>query len=320
MAARDGQPTQSRNDVSTVSTSVIFAQSCMSPGKTMSRNHDILAKGKIPSLHALISQRRLRWLGHVTRMEDGRIPKDMLYSELCLGTRPTGRSALRFKDVSKWDMKACDIDTSSWETAAHNRTTWRKITHDGIKKNDKKYGHTWHRMSFLRPGVIKQHTNKPNHKWQEKRNKPPPHPPADLALKCNNCNKVCGSRIRLHSHRITLVLKNDSTKAQSPLSNMTDGCQQARSLAVHVPYSPHAILHTARSVCCSCAIQPTCYIVQENYRFTGIELQENFWHHSALLWCPQMNILKVLRNRMWASMVNLHKFKMAAEFQQSLIF
>ena len=39
-------------------------------------NHDILAKGKIPSLHALISQRRLRWLWHVTRMEDGRIPKD----------------------------------------------------------------------------------------------------------------------------------------------------------------------------------------------------------------------------------------------------
>ena len=31
---------------------------------------------------------------YVTRMEDGRIPKDMLYSELCLGTRPTGRPEL----------------------------------------------------------------------------------------------------------------------------------------------------------------------------------------------------------------------------------
>ena len=31
-------------------------------------------------------------------------------------------------------------------------------------------------------------------------------------------------------------------------------------------------------------------IVQENYRFTGIELQENFWHNSAFLWCPLINI------------------------------
>ena len=133
-------------------------------------NHDILAKGKIPSLHALISQRRfLRWLGHVTRMEDGRIPKDMLYSELCLGTRPTGRPALRFKDVCK---------RPGYESLRHRHLIlgnccpqpdhWRKITHDGMKKNDKK-GH---------------------HKWQEKRNKPPSQPPADPALKCNNCNKV----------------------------------------------------------------------------------------------------------------------------------
>ena len=147
-------------------------------------NHDILAKGKIPSLHALISQKRLRWLGHVTRMEDGRIPKDMLYSELCLGTRPTARPALLFKDVCKRDMKACNIDTSSWETSAHNRTTRRKITCDGMKK--------------------KMKSDNINGR---KRNQPPPQPPADPALKCNNCNKVCGSRIGHHSHRIRCIKK-----------------------------------------------------------------------------------------------------------------
>ena len=61
----------------------------------------------------------------------------MLYGELSLGSRPTGRPASRFKDACKRDMKACDIDTSSWETAAHDRTTWRKITRDGMKKIDK---------------------------------------------------------------------------------------------------------------------------------------------------------------------------------------
>ena len=44
-----------------------------------------LEKVGIPSLYTLLKQRRMRWLGHVTRMEDGRIPKDLLYGELATG-------------------------------------------------------------------------------------------------------------------------------------------------------------------------------------------------------------------------------------------
>ena len=39
-------------------------------------NKVVLEKAKIPSLYTLLKQRRMRWLGHVTRMKDGRIPKD----------------------------------------------------------------------------------------------------------------------------------------------------------------------------------------------------------------------------------------------------
>ena len=46
---------------------------------------NILSQAGVQSLFGILSQRRLRWLGHVCRMDDGRIPKDILYSELYQG-------------------------------------------------------------------------------------------------------------------------------------------------------------------------------------------------------------------------------------------
>ena len=37
-------------------------------------NNVVLEKAGIPSLYTLLKQRRMRWLGHVIRMKDGRIP------------------------------------------------------------------------------------------------------------------------------------------------------------------------------------------------------------------------------------------------------
>ncbi|XP_063959991.1 uncharacterized protein LOC129271526 [Lytechinus pictus] len=62
-----------------------------------------------------------RPLGHVTRMDDGRIPKDILYGEQATGTRAVGRPVLRFKDVCKRDMKTSEINTTNWETLAGDR-------------------------------------------------------------------------------------------------------------------------------------------------------------------------------------------------------
>ena len=75
--------------------------------------------------YTLLKQRRMRYLGHVTRMKDGRIPKDLLYGELATGKRPTGRPQLRFKDVCKRDLQALGINTDSWEITATDRDVWR---------------------------------------------------------------------------------------------------------------------------------------------------------------------------------------------------
>jgi hypothetical protein len=77
------------------------------------------------SLLSVLSERRLKWMGHVSRMGAGRIPKDLLYGELVEGRRKTGRPKLRLKDICMRDLKRCRIDPSSWETQAADRQGWR---------------------------------------------------------------------------------------------------------------------------------------------------------------------------------------------------
>ena len=69
-------------------------------------NAQILKRAGLPTMYTLLRQRRLSWLGHVRRMEDWRIPKDILYGELASGKRSVGRPRLRYKDVCKRDLKA----------------------------------------------------------------------------------------------------------------------------------------------------------------------------------------------------------------------
>ena len=78
------------------------------------------------SMYYLLTERRLRWLGHTCRMPDGRIPKDILFGELAQGNRKRGRPHLRFKDVCKRDMKAGNMDIKGFEVKTENRTSWRE--------------------------------------------------------------------------------------------------------------------------------------------------------------------------------------------------
>ena len=77
------------------------------------------------TMYCTLSQRRLRWLGHILRMGAERIPKSLLYSELVVGKRNRGRPKLRFKDVCKRDLKSLNITTDEWEWLANDRAKWR---------------------------------------------------------------------------------------------------------------------------------------------------------------------------------------------------
>ena len=76
-------------------------------------------------------------LGHVSRMEDGRIPKDILYGELASGKRNSGRPQLRFKVACKMDMKALDIHMETWKNRASNRSNWRSTLRTQLLAGEK---------------------------------------------------------------------------------------------------------------------------------------------------------------------------------------
>ena len=71
-------------------------------------------------------------------MEDGRIPKDILYGELASGKRTIGRRQPRFKDVCKRDMKALEINTENWEDAAADHSRWRSALRKQMKSGEEK--------------------------------------------------------------------------------------------------------------------------------------------------------------------------------------
>ena len=94
-------------------------------------NASVLNQTNSSSMFNKLKTRRLRWLGHIRRMPDSRLPKDILYGAITDGTRRRGRPLLRFKDVAKRDLKGMGIPTENWEICADDRLKWRKLILSG---------------------------------------------------------------------------------------------------------------------------------------------------------------------------------------------
>ena len=95
-------------------------------------NKTVLETTNMTTVYYMLSERRLRWLGHICRMPDGRIPKDILFGELAQGSRARGRPHLRFKDVCKRDMKAGNMELKGFEERAQDRNRWREEVRDCV--------------------------------------------------------------------------------------------------------------------------------------------------------------------------------------------
>ena len=90
---------------------------------------DRLRRADTEDIEITLVKSRLRWLGHISRMDDERPVKSLLYGELDKGTRPIGRPNLRYKDTCKSVLKSGNI-LDRWQNMVGDRSLWRRAIVD----------------------------------------------------------------------------------------------------------------------------------------------------------------------------------------------
>nr|VZI50652.1 unnamed protein product [Spirometra erinaceieuropaei] len=87
---------------------------------------DMLDRSEMLSIYSMLRQMRLRWSGHLVRMDDERLPKRLFYADVAMGSRRQGGQILRYNDTLKSTLKRLQINPTNWEELTLYRPTWRR--------------------------------------------------------------------------------------------------------------------------------------------------------------------------------------------------
>ena len=145
-------------------------------------NNDVLERAGALSMEATIVKHRLRWSGHVARMEESRLPRRILFGELNTGNRPRGCPLLRYKDQLKKTLKDANIDLNSWEAAANQRPEWRKTIKAGTDVFE---------------ANRRANREAKRQRRKDRANQPQPAP----TIRCDQCPRSFRAQIGLISHQ-----------------------------------------------------------------------------------------------------------------------
>lgn len=142
-------------------------------------NQEILRKAGIDGVEVLLRKAQLRWSGHVIRMDDWRLPKQLFFAELAHGKRHQGGQRKRYKDCLKVTLKSCNIPISNWQQLAQDRNAWRSATRKGTELFEKT------RLDNL------------DAKRQDRKSRASESVPT---IPCPECGRLCASEFGLRSH------------------------------------------------------------------------------------------------------------------------
>jgi len=90
-------------------------------------SHDrVLKEAHMPAIEEIINRARWRWLGHVLRMDDNRIPRKVLFSKR-QGGRAQGAPAKRWSDLVRQDVRRWLPTSEDLLEVALDRSRWRAL-------------------------------------------------------------------------------------------------------------------------------------------------------------------------------------------------
>ena len=147
-------------------------------------NTEIFEKTNCISIEAVLLKSCLRWTGHVMRMEDHRIPKQLLFGELEQGHRRQGRPCKRFRDTVTAGLKWCGIPPTELVATALDRQRWRTLTQSASSALEEERRHQAQSA-------------------RERHHLAASIPATNANFQCPVCARLCKSRIGLQSHSRT---------------------------------------------------------------------------------------------------------------------
>jgi len=98
---------------------------------------DVLAMSGSTTMAARLMQNQMRWAGHLARMDDDRLPKQLFFGELKNGSRAQHGPKKRFRDSVRINLGRMQVPVKCFESACADRGKWRSSVHSGAKKHEK---------------------------------------------------------------------------------------------------------------------------------------------------------------------------------------
>ena len=176
--------------------------------QSLTPDTEVLAQAGLSSIESMIHLYRLRWTGHLVRLEDDRIPKQLLFGELSLGKRPQFKPKKRFKDSLKDSLAKTGIGWIGWENQAQDRVEWRQKIHKGVKAfEDSRVNHAKLKRAARKGDMNVLATS------------------TYSFFPCPSCDKLCLSKAGLKSHQRSHI-QQPTTDYSTAIDHICQKCKK----------------------------------------------------------------------------------------------